>query len=408
MDDEHVPVQTMGTRSNIWKRIIVKLLSRLENAHVTLVENEQTLMFGSVDDVNDLKATVVIHDPKVYRLVVTGASVGLAEGYIQGMWSCDDLVVLLRILGAYISSFNKPRRLKGLILRMTGLLSRWFNYNTIRKSRLNIQAHYDLATDFFKTYLDEHMQYSCVMFPNDDASLDEAALHKLQIISDRLAIKPGEKILEIGSGWGGLALYLAKHHDCHVTTTTISDVQFNYVLKRISEEGLHDRVKVVKLDYRELHGTFDKCVSIEMIEAIGFDQFALFFDKCRSLLKEGGELFLQAIVIEDRRFEAYKHQIDFIRRYIFPGGCLPSVSQLVKHTCGRGGWQLLAMDDFGLDYAKTLSHWRQRFNANLDKIRHMKFSEEFIRMWRYYFCYCEAGFREHWISSVQCHWLKMR
>ena len=275
------------------------------------------------------------------------------------------------------------------------------NRNSEEGSQRNIAAHYDLGNDFFKLFLDDTMMYSCALFEPQTLSLREASIAKLKRICERLALKPQDRIIEIGTGWGGFAVYAATHYGCHVTTTTISENQYEWAKKRITEAGLEDRITLLKQDYRKLEGTFDKLVSIEMIEAVGHHYFGTFFDQCSKLLKPDGLMLLQSITINDREYLRARDDVDFIKRYIFPGSCIPAIGPLLDAQTKRSDLQLIHLDDIGRHYATTLRQWRERFLERLDEVRALGYSEPFIRLWEFYLAYCEGGFRAGTIDVMQ-------
>jgi cyclopropane-fatty-acyl-phospholipid synthase len=287
------------------------------------------------------------------------------------------------------------------LLRPLSIIAHWLRRNTSSGSRRNIAAHYDLGNEFFSLFLDETMAYSCAIFPHPQTTLFEASEAKFDRICGKLALNCQDHVLEIGSGWGGFAIYAAQKYGCRITTTTISRKQFLYAIRQVELAGLKDRVTVIEKDYRELCGSFDKLVSIEMIEAVGHQYFDTFFRVCSERLKPQGMMLLQAIVIPDQPYESYRRSVNFIQRYIFPGGCLPSIGA-ISHSVGRAtDFRLTHLEDITPHYAETLALWRQRFHANLDRVRGLGFSEEFIRTWDFYFCYCEGAFRERAIGNVQ-------
>ena len=282
----------------------------------------------------------------------------------------------------------------------------WLNKNTHKGSRKNIVAHYDLGNEFFNLFLDPTMLYSAGIFNHPQDTMHQASLNKLERICDRLRLQPDDHVLEIGTGWGSLAIFAAQNYGCKVTTTTISDEQYAYTAKRIVDEGLTEQITLLKQDYRHLKGQFDKIISIEMIEAVGHHYFDTFFAQCSRLLKPQGEMLLQAITIADQRFDSAKSEVDFIKRYIFPGSCIPSVDAISDSLRKATDLRMLNLEDIGVHYGLTLKKWREAFVANVDEVRAQGFSEAFIRMWEFYLCYCEGGFYERVISDVQMHLVK--
>jgi cyclopropane-fatty-acyl-phospholipid synthase len=280
-------------------------------------------------------------------------------------------------------------------------LFHWVNRNTHEGARRNIAAHYDLGNDFFSLWLDESMMYSSAIFERPDMSLHEAQQARLEHICQKLQLRPDDHVVEIGTGWGGFAMHAARNYGCRVTTTTISAEQYELAWQRVVDAGLHDRITLLLDDFRDLEGKYDKLVSIEMIEAIGHDLFVPYFRKCSELLKPDGAMLIQAITIADQQYEEYRKSVDFIQRYIFPGGHLPSLGVMTDAAARHTDMRLLGLEDIGLHYATTLNRWRENFIAQLDQVRRMGYPEPFIRMWEYYLCYCEGAFLERAISDVQ-------
>jgi len=275
-----------------------------------------------------------------------------------------------------------------------------FNANTLTGSSKNISAHYDLGNDFFKLFLDSRMMYSAAIYPDAETQLEEAAVYKLDILCKKLRLNEDDHLLEIGTGWGGLAIYAAKNYGCSVTTTTISQEQYKHARQSVREAGLEHRVTVLLQDYRELQGTYTKLVSVEMIEAVGHKHYKQYFSTCSKLLRDDGLMCIQAITIPDQRYDQAIKSVDFIQRYIFPGGCLPSNDVISRCVARHTDMQIVNLEDIGMDYAKTLADWRKGFESNLERVKQMGFDDVFCRMWEYYLYYCEGGFRERAISTV--------
>jgi cyclopropane-fatty-acyl-phospholipid synthase len=382
------------------RRTVLRQLNRLEHGELWLVDGDDVRRFGSADGGRTAVRLTVV-DPRFYSELAFGGSIGAGEAYMHGYWRCDDLVALVRLLlqnRAVLDSMD------GGAARFTAPLQKlfhWVNRNTHDGARRNIAAHYDLGNDFFALWLDETMMYSSAIFERPETSLHEAQLARLDHVCRRLQLKPGDHVLEIGTGWGGFALHAARNYGCRVTTTTISSGQYELAYQRVVDAGLHDRITLLLDDFRDLRGQYDKLVSIEMIEAIGHDLLPTYFRKCSELLKPEGAMLLQAITIEDQRYEAYRKSVDFIQRYIFPGGHLPSGAVLTETASRHTDLRLLGLEDIGLHYAITLACWRENFFARLDEVRAMGYPEPFVRMWEFYLCYCEGAFRERAISDVQ-------
>jgi len=383
------------------RRAIFALLKRLVRGQITLVENRQRYRFGEDSDPSALQAVIAVHHPQLYSRIFFGGSIGAAEAYMEGFWSADDLTTVMRILALNQKAFEDME--KGLA-RLTAPLYKFYHFvrkNTKAGSRKNILAHYDLGNDFYALFLDQTMTYSCGIFEQPDSTLKQASEAKYDRICRKLQLASGERIVEIGTGWGGFAVHAAQNYGVHVTTTTISDAQHRYAQSRIKDAGLEDRITLLKKDYRDLDGKFDKLVSIEMIEAVGHQFYGAFFDACSRLLKDDGLMALQAITIGDRIFDRHKRSVDFIKRYIFPGSCIPSITAISNAVARSTDLQLVHLEDITAHYARTLGEWRRRFFANIDAVRALGFSETFIRMWQYYLCYCEGGFAERYIGDVQ-------
>jgi cyclopropane-fatty-acyl-phospholipid synthase len=383
------------------KLIISRFLLKLQYGCLILQEKGETFTFGEPAGLTNLKARVTVHHPRFYRSLLQAGSRGLGEAYMQGWWSTDDLTAVIRLLARNITFFENSL---GKWIRMAGpvyhLMKLPFR-NTITGSRSNISAHYDLGNDFYALFLDETMTYSCGIFETEKSTLQEAALAKYERICQKLDLNAGDRVLEIGSGWGGFALHAAGRYGCRVTTTTISRAQHDLALERIKAAGLADRVTLLLKDYRHLEGTYDKLVSIEMIEAVGYEYFDTFFRVCSDRLKEDGLMCLQAITISDRVFDRYRRSYDFIRSHVFPGSCLTSLAAVSASVARVTDLRLVHLEDLTPHYVKTLQHWREGFFANLDKVRTLGYSETFIRMWEFYLCYCEGGFAENYIGDVQ-------
>ncbi len=385
------------------RRIVRGRLANLQYGEVTVIEAGDSETFGSAVDGFGVAATIRVHSPSFYSDIAFGGSVGAGEAYMNGSWECSELESLVRILlrnrGVLDNVESGTARL-ALPLRK---FLHWMNRNTRRGSRRNIAAHYDLGNDFYQLWLDPEMMYSAAWYPTVDAGLEEASVAKLDRICRKLNLSKHDNVIEIGTGWGGFAIHAAKNYGCHVTTTTISEQQHAYASARIEAEGLSDSITLLKRDYRDLDGRFDKLVSIEMVEAVGHEYLDTFFEKCGSLLKPDGEMLIQAITIADQRYEKAKSTVDFIKRYIFPGGFLPSVTAMASSMTRVGNLRMIGLEDIGLHYARTLADWRSRFFEKLDDVRAQGFSDEFIRMWEFYLCYCEGAFIERAIGTVHLH-----
>jgi len=381
------------------KNAVLRQLDRLENGQLRLTDGQSKLAFGAADAAET--AHIRVLDPRFYSEIAFGGTIGGGEAYIQGYWQCDDLVVLIRLL------LQNREVLDGMetgTARLTAPLQKlfhWVNRNTHEGARRNISAHYDLGNDFFELWLDPTLMYSSAIFKQEDMSLHEAQLARLEHVCRALQLTSDDHVIEIGTGWGGFALYAVEHYGCRVTTTTLSNEQYTRACERVAEAGLDDRITVLKEDFRDLEGRYDKLVSIEMIEAIDSGLYEAFFRKCSDLLKPDGAVLLQAISIADQRYAEYRKSVDFIQRYIFPGSGLPSSAVMAEVVARETDLRLLNLQDIGLHYATTLNHWRRNFFDAIEAVRNQGFSESFIRMWEFYLCYCEAAFLERAISDVQ-------
>ncbi len=320
---------------------------------------------------------------------------------MAGWWECDNLTSLFQIFCQNQHVFQNGDGILSRMVRWFHRVSHWWRSNTLQGSRANIHAHYDLGNAFFAKMLDDTMMYSSALFEPAKATLRDASVAKLDRICQKLRVAPRDHVLEIGTGWGGFALHAAREYGCRVTTTTISREQFDYASAQVRAANLQDRVTVVCRDYRELTGIYDKIVSIEMIEAVGRRYLETFFQTCDRLLKPTGAMLLQAITMPEPLFDAYCRNVDFIQRYIFPGGFLPSLTCLSQAMARASTLRWLHLEDFGPHYATTLRHWRGRFTSNLNEILRLGYSESFLRMWEFYLCYCEAGFLERVLGLAQ-------
>ncbi|QEG40963.1 SAM-dependent methyltransferase [Roseimaritima ulvae] len=383
-----------------FRRAVLKRLSRLETGQLNVVDRSGTYSFGT-SAAAGLQGTIRVHNRSFYRDLALGGALGAAESYIRGHYDSQDLTAVMRVLAANRSALtgldNGPARL----LRPVRAVANAMRRNTRAGSKRNISAHYDLSNDFFALMLDPSMTYSAGVFLSPQASMEAASIEKYDRICRKLKLRPGDHVLEIGTGWGGFAEHAARQYGCRITTTTISDQQYAYAQHRFAQQGLTDRITLLKQDYRDLRGCYDKLVSIEMIEAVGEKFLPGYFAKCSQLLKAEGIMCLQAITIPDQRYQRYRKSVDFIQRYIFPGGFLPSMGAMAECVGRRTDLRFLHVEDFASHYADTLLHWRNNFWQAIDAVRSLGFDERFIRTWHYYLCYCEAGFRERQIGVSQ-------
>ena len=380
--------------------IVFSVLDKLTYGQLEIIEGTQHSFFPEKIESTEVTGKIYVHDISMYRDFVKGGSIGASEAFIAGKWTSPNLINVIRIFAKAQQATDTLESKKSLLNKVKSIISHWQNRNTQSGSKKNILAHYDLGNELYERFLDPEMMYSSAIYPHETASLDEAQLHKLQTICERLSLTEDEHLLEIGTGWGGLAIYAAKNFGCKVTTTTISDAQYAYAEQRIKELGLTDKITLLKKDYRELTGQFDKVVSIEMIEAVGYEFLSSFFKQCNDRLKDGGKLLIQSITIADQRFNYYKNNVDFIQRYIFPGGFLPSINVLNNHLTQHSQMTVERIDDIGLDYAKTLADWREKFLNSWPELLPLGYDETFKRLWLYYFAYCEGAFLERSTSAV--------
>ncbi|QOR41003.1 class I SAM-dependent methyltransferase [Billgrantia diversa] len=383
------------------RRGMLAQLESLEGGRIILIEGNQCQRLGRQD--GPLQVTLIVRRARAWRRMALGGSVGAAEAYIDGDWDVDDLVSLIRLFAANLERLNNE--VEGGLARIGHWLAglgQGLLRNTHGRARRNVAAHYDIGNELFATFLDHrHWMYSSAIFPHPDASLEEASTYKLDHILARLDVQPQHHLLEIGTGWGGLAIHAARTRGCRVTTTTISSEQYRYALRRVREEGLESLITVLQRDYRDLEGRYDRLVSVEMIEAVGHQYLGTYLAMLDRLLKDDGLALLQAITIRDQRFEAAKREVDFIKRHIFPGGFLPSHRAIIDGLTRHTSLNVLALEEIGLHYAHTLREWRHRFESNLDTVRRLGYDERFIRLWRFYLCYCEGGFLERTIGTCQ-------
>lgn len=393
-------------RRNFARDLCLRVLANLTTGSLTLHEGAETFRFGSTEDATQPHAEVYVHDRALYRQMLSGGSIATGEAYMQGAWTSPDLVAVMRLFSANLATLDMIESGQSWLASLGLKLSHALNRNTRTGSRKNISAHYDLGNDFFKLFLDPTMMYSSALFPSADASLEEASIAKLDELCRQLELRSEDHLLEIGTGWGGMAIHAARHYGCRVTTTTISREQYQYACEQVQQAGLQDRVTVLCEDYRNLTGRYDKLVSIEMIEAVGHAFYSNYFQRCSALLNPEGKMVIQAITIADQRYDAARRSVDFIQRYIFPGGCLPSVAVISDHLARDTDMQMVHLRDITADYALTLAHWRERFMAAQEAVLRQGFDRSFIRMWEFYLAYCEGGFRERIIGTVQLAFAK--
>ncbi len=372
------------------------LLAQIRVGSLVVVEGQRRRVFGS----GAPSATMHLHSPMVWPALLRGSR-GLAESYAAGQWDSPDLVAVIRLAARNAVILDRVRALTAPFWTPGQRVRAHLNRRTRRRSRRDIAAHYDLGNELFERMLDPTMMYSCALFERDGMTLEEGSVAKLERVCERLEIGPEDHVLEIGTGWGGFAIHAAGTRGCHVTTTTISREQHDYTVERVRRAGLSDRVTVLMRDYRDLRGKYDKLVSIEMIEAVGWQHIGTFFAKCAELLTARGAMLLQAITIDDRAYEVEKASKSFIKTYIFPGGCLPSMEVIVRNVARRTDLQAVGLEDITASYVETLRRWRHNFTARSAELDELGYDEAFRRMWTLYLAYCEAGFAERRICDVQ-------
>lgn len=383
--------------SQFAKQQILKHLAQLKVGNLLLVDGAEKHSFGNGSEIS---AIIIVHDQRFYGEIAFGGSIGAGEAYMLGYWTADSLTNVIRLMCLNQAVMDT---LEGGYQWLTKPLMKvlhWLNSNTTEGSRKNIAAHYDLGNDMFALFLDSTMMYSSAIFNANTPTLRAASELKLKTICDKLDLKPQDHVIEIGTGWGGFAMYAAMNYGCKVTTTTISKQQYEFAKKRVGEAGLSDRITLLLEDYRHLDGTYDKLVSIEMIEAVGHQFYNTYFAKVGALLKPNGMALIQAITIADQRYESAKKSVDFIQRYIFPGSCIPSNTAMLNSVTKSSDLRLFDLEDIGPHYATTLRLWRKNFFDNIAEIRQLGYSEEFIKMWEFYLCYCEGGFAERALGDA--------
>jgi len=386
-------------RASPFRRAVLARLGRLERGTLTVVEGGERLRLGRPAD-DGLAAQLVVRRPGFWRRVALGGSVGAGEAYADGDWETDDLTAVIRLFARNRAALQGLERGLALLSRPAGWLFSALRRNTRAGSQRNIADHYDLGNDFFALMLDPTMTYSAAVFEPPEATLEEASVRKLDLLCRRLELRPGDHLLEIGTGWGSLALHAASRYGCRVTTTTLSRAQRALAQRRIAEAGLADRITVLLSDYRDLRGRYDKLVSCEMIEAIGTAQYRTFFARCAALLAPGGRLALQAITIADQDYRRASREVDFIKRHVFPGGALPSVTALLEAATGASDLRLRQLEDYTPHYARTLAAWRDNLAARREAVERIT-EPRFRRLWHFYLCYCEAGFAERYVGVAQ-------
>ena len=396
---ERSPDVRGGLADQFLRGRLLERLALLSEGRITIVEaGGETRSFGPG---GGLHATITVQSPRFYRDVALGGSLGAADAFLEASWSCDDLTSLFRIMLRNLSVMDRFET--GLARLGAAAARRVLNLrrNTVEGSRRNIHEHYDLGNDFFRLFLDESLTYSAAIFERPESTLFEASMAKIDRLCRKLDLRPGHHLLEIGTGWGSLAIHAARRYGCRVTTTTISREQYEVARERIAAAGLGDRIRLLLEDYRQIEGRFDKLVSVEMIEAVGHEYLGEYFRVCSRLLTPAGTMAIQAIVMAEHRYGQYLRTPDFIQRHVFPGSHIPAVSALMNATAQGTDLTPMHLEDITPHYARTLREWRRNFQGNLDAVRALGYPDRFLRLWDYYLCYCEAGFEERNVLDIQ-------
>jgi cyclopropane-fatty-acyl-phospholipid synthase len=399
---EQVLVESSGSswQHKLCRAIMLKVFASLPQGQIVIKEKGVLVnTYGQKE--SDLHAEIDIQCLSVYQKLLFGGSVASGETFSEGLWTTPNLTNVIRIFARNLPVLDNWEAKMEWLAFPIRKISHLANKNSETGSKKNIAAHYDLGNKLYTRFLDDSMMYSAAIYPSHAATLAQAQTTKLKAICDKLQLVPEDHLIEIGTGWGGLAIYAAKNYGCKVTTTTISEEQHQYTQDLVNKEGLQDKITLLKKDYRLLEGKYDKLVSIEMIEAVGKEYLPTFFKKCSSLLKDQGLMVLQAITISDHRFDSYSKSVDFIQKHIFPGGFLPSQLLINQHLRKHTNLMIRDLHDIGLDYARTLQDWHHKLLENKEPLAKDGYDERFMNMWRYYFSYCEGGFLERTISTVQ-------
>ena len=386
--------------NHLYKKIIHQRLSQIKDAHIIIKDGKSINKFGKP---GNLSAKVNILDIVFYKNIILGGTIGASESFIRGEWSSPNLTNVIRVLARNTEAQDKLENLFTLLSQPFLKVMHKLNENSVRGSKKNISRHYDLSNDFFSLFLDKNMMYSSAIYKSRKTSLDDASTNKLDVICKKLNLKKTDHVIEIGTGWGGFAIYAAKNYGCKVTTTTVSIEQYKFSKQKIKEAGLGKKIKVLLKDYRLLKGQYDKLVSIEMIEAVGYQFYDEYFKIIGQLLKIDGEALIQSITIKDQRYSKAIQSVDFIQKYIFPGSCIPSITAIQNSLTSSTDLVINDIRDIGHHYARTLADWRKRFLKNKQEIRKLGFDDKFLRMWLFYFAYCEGGFEEKVISDIHLH-----
>lgn len=389
-----------GRTINLLRRVLVSILEKAEQGHFLLRENGRVIVeVGNRQD--ELQAEVNILDSRCYLRALLGGDTGAGEAFVDGWWTTPDITAVTRFFARNLDMMDAWGKRFGWLLKPVSVLRMMSRANSTRQARKNILSHYDLGNPLYELFLDSRMQYSSAIYTDAGDTLEQAQVNKLTRICEKLQLSADDHLLEVGTGWGGLAIFAARNYGCRVTTTTISDAQLAYAREQVRKAGLEDRITLLDKDYRLLEGQFDKIVSVEMIEAVGRRYLSGYFRKLNALLKPGGMLMLQAITIADQREQAYARSEDFIQKHVFPGGYLPSLAMMSDLIARKTDLITRDVFDMGLDYAQTLADWKAQFEQHIETVKTLGYDDRFCNLWRYYLGYCEGGFRERRISAVQ-------
>ena len=396
------PAERASPLAALGRRLLLAQFAALHDGELTLFEWDGTRhRFGKRTPRLDLAVTLHIDHPQLYADAAFGGTVGAGEAYIRGLWRCDDLTGLVRLFVANREVMNGMDSRWALVSRPVLKIFHFLNRNSKAGSARNISAHYDLGNALYELMLDPTMAYSCGIFEHENATLEQASIAKFEAICRKLQLQASDRVVEIGTGWGGLAIHAASKYGCHVTTTTISREQHDYAKEKIERAGLSDRITLLLEDYRELKGRYDKAISIEMIEAVGANYLDTYLAKCSSLLAPHGAMLLQAITIQDQFYEQARKSVDYIQRFIFPGSFIPSVEAISRSLTRATDLKIFNLEDIGPHYARTLREWRRNFFDHLPKVRALGYPDSFVRLWEFYLCYCEGGYAERQLGDVQ-------
>jgi cyclopropane-fatty-acyl-phospholipid synthase len=389
------------------RKIFFESLRDLRDGYLEIVCPDETFTFGRSN--SELRAMAVVHDERFFVRALLGADIGMGESYMDGDWTTPDLVALVRVAVRNLRTLDAEHKFLSSLRAFASRVRHRLRANTIAGSRKNIRAHYDLGNEFYELFLDSQMMYSSAYFRDEDDSLEAAQREKIDLACRKLDLQAGDRVLEIGCGWGSFAIHAARNYGAHVTAVTISPAQFAAATERVNNASLTTgSVQVVMQDYRKLEGQYDKIVSIEMFEAVGFDHYDDFFGACDRLLTPDGSMFLQTITLREQEIRDYRKRVDWIQTYIFPGSELASVLEIGRSLVRTGRLRMKDTESIGQHYAKTLSLWRERFFRRLADVRELGFDERFTRMWDFYLGWCEGAFRERYVDAAQIVMTKRR